>query len=60
MTRRELRKLCDSLNPGGQTKLAGMLGWAARTMRNKLAGKTKITQSDELAVERAMQKLSEL
>lgn len=54
MTRSELRKICDSLNDergtGGQTKLAGMLGWTARTMRNKLSGKTKITRSDELAI----------
>ncbi len=60
MTSEELRSICDSLNDergtGGQTKLARLLEWDASTVRRKLAGKTKITRSDELAIERAMQK----
>ena len=56
MTPADLRKICDSLHPGWQTTLAGLLGWTPRTMRNKLAGKTKITKADELAIERALQK----
>jgi len=59
LTRSELRSLCENLNPGGQTKLAGMLEWTPRTMRNKLAGKTRITKADELAIERALQKAKE-
>lgn len=54
MTPAELRSVCDSLNPGGQTRLAELLGWTPRTMRNKLAGKTAITRSDELAVRHLM------
>jgi plasmid maintenance system antidote protein VapI len=60
MTPAELRKICESLNDergnGGQTRLARMLKRSSRTIRNKLAGKTKITQSDVLAIERALEK----
>lgn len=63
MTPAELRAICDSLNDergtGGQTRLARLLGWDASTVRRKLTGKTGITRSDELAIERALQKLSE-
>jgi hypothetical protein len=27
MTPADLRSICDSFNPGGQSKLARMLGW---------------------------------
>ena len=60
MTPTELRAICDSLNDergtGGQTKLARLLEWDASTIRRKLSGTTKITRSDELAIERAIQK----
>ena len=55
MTRSELRSLCEKLNPGGQTKLAGMLEWTPRTMRNKLAGKSKITKADAMAITHVME-----
>jgi hypothetical protein len=32
-----------------------MVGWTPRTMRRKLAGTHKITQSDELAILQALQ-----
>jgi hypothetical protein len=54
MTPAELRVACDSLNDergtGGQTTLARLLGWDASTIRRKLAGKSKISRADELAV----------
>ena len=60
MTPAELRRICDSLNDergtGGQTKLAELLGWDASTVRRKLRGASRITRSDELAIERAIQK----
>jgi DNA-binding transcriptional regulator YdaS (Cro superfamily) len=55
MTLTELRSITNSLNPGGQTKLAVMLGWSPRTVRNKLAGKTSITRADELAIVKALE-----
>jgi DNA-binding transcriptional regulator YdaS (Cro superfamily) len=59
MTPDELRAICDSLNDergtGGQTKLAGLLCRDSSTIRRKLAGKTKITKSDELAIDRAIE-----
>lgn len=58
MTPTELRTICDSLNDergtGGQTRLAELLGWDPSTVRRKLAGKTKITKADELAIERVV------
>jgi hypothetical protein len=54
----ELRAICDSLNDkrgtGGQTKLARMIGRSPRTMRNKISGKSPITQADELAIRQAL------
>jgi hypothetical protein len=54
MTPTELRTLCDHFNDrrgtGGQTHLASILGWTARTMRAKLAGKSPISRADELAI----------
>lgn len=55
MTPDQLRAFCDSLNPGGQTELAGMMGWTTRTMRNKLAGKTPITKADAMAISHVME-----
>jgi DNA-binding transcriptional regulator YdaS (Cro superfamily) len=58
MTPSELRRICDSLNDergtGGQARLAELLGWDTSTVRRKLAGKTKITKADALAIERAV------
>ncbi|WP_020472341.1 hypothetical protein [Zavarzinella formosa] len=49
-----LRGVCDSLNDdhgtGGQSELARRLGWDGSTVRRKLAGKVKISRSDELAI----------
>lgn len=50
MTPAELRRVCDSLNPGGQTRLAELLGWNPSTVRRKLAGTSRITRADELAI----------
>jgi DNA-binding transcriptional regulator YdaS (Cro superfamily) len=59
MTPAELRAICDSLNDergtGGQSKLARLLGWDSSTIRRKLAGRSKITQSNQLAIERVIQ-----
>lgn len=59
MTPTHLRKICDSLNDergtGGQTKLAGLLEWEPRTIRNKLSGKSPITKSDALAIKAAVE-----
>ena len=54
MTSTALRTICASLNPGGQTRLAKLLGVTPRTIRNKLSGKTPITQADELAIRQAL------
>ena len=55
MTPAALRAICDSLNDeqgmGGQTKLARLLGWNYSTLWRKLAGKSRITQPDELTIE---------
>ncbi len=57
MTPDELRTICDSLNPGGQSKLARKLGWDSSTVRRKLAGKSRITRADELAIEKAVESI---
>ena len=58
MTPTDLRALCDSLNDesgtGGQSKLARLLGWNYSTLWRKLNRKSRITQSDELAIRQAM------
>lgn len=56
MTRAELRAHCGSLKPGGQTKLAGLIGMHATLLRKKLAGKVKIRKVDELAVKEAIKR----
>jgi hypothetical protein len=51
-----LRGITITLNnergTGGQSKLARMLGWHYTTLWRKLNGKSPITQSDELAINR--------
>jgi DNA-binding transcriptional regulator YdaS (Cro superfamily) len=58
MTPSDLRAICDSLNEdrgtGGQSKLARMLGWNYSTLWRKLSGKSQITHSDELAIQRVI------
>lgn len=60
MTPEELRAICDKLNDergtGGQTRLAGLLHWDGSTVRRKLSGKSPIALSDELAIERALER----
>lgn len=58
MTPAELRAICDSLNPGGQTKLAGMIGMHPTLLRKKLAGKVKIRKVDEFAIEEAVKQFN--
>ena len=57
MTPADLRVICDSLNDdlgtGGQSKLARMLGWHHSTIWRKLNGKSAITESDALAIQKA-------
>jgi hypothetical protein len=58
MTPADLRAICDSLNDergtGGQSKIARLLGWHHSTVWRKLNGKSRITQSDELAITGAL------
>jgi DNA-binding transcriptional regulator YdaS (Cro superfamily) len=53
----DLRAIRDSLNPGGQSKLARMLGWHHSTVWRKLNGKSRITPSDEMAIKQALVQL---
>ena len=59
MTRSELRVLCEALNDeratGGQSKLARLLDWHHSTIWRKLTGKSPITESDALAILKAME-----
>ena len=59
MTPDDLRSLCISLNDesgtGGQSKLARMLHWDHSTISRKLNGKSKITESDALAIQKALE-----
>jgi len=54
--RAEVRAICNSLGYGGRGKLARMIGRDPRTIRNKLAGKSPITESDALAIQKAVEK----
>lgn len=55
MTPTEPRAICESLNPGGQTRLAELLDSDASTIRRKLFGATKISRADELAILKAVE-----
>ena len=59
MTPADLRVICDSLNDehgtGGQSKLARLLGWHHSTVWRKLTGKSPITESDALAIHKALE-----
>lgn len=52
MTPTELRSICNSMNPGGQTKLARKLDVNPRTIRRWLAGKSRIPVAVGLALKR--------
>lgn len=52
MTPGEFRTLCNSLNPGGQTKLARMLKVNPRTVRRWLASKSRIPTAVTLLLEK--------
>lgn len=54
-----LRTACDSLNPGGQTKLAHLLGMHPTLLRKKLAGKVRITSRDARHVSLVMAQVSQ-
>jgi hypothetical protein len=58
MTPADLRAICGSLDDergtGGQLKLARLLGWNYSTLWRKLNGKSRITQSDELAIRQSL------
>ena len=57
MTPADPRVIRESLNgergTGGQTRLARILDWDHSTIWRKLTGKSPITESDALAIERA-------
>jgi hypothetical protein len=62
MTPAELRSICDSLNPGGQSKLARMLpgrkpgkGVNPRTIRRWLARKEDVPPWVELAIQKVVE-----
>ncbi len=59
MTPAELRAVCDSLDDerdsGGQSKLARLLGWHYTTLWRKLNGRSRITQSDQLAIGKVLE-----
>src|SRR5438270_506255 len=54
----DLRAICDSLNDergtGGRSRLARLLGWQHSTVWRKLNGKSPITESDALAIQKAL------
>jgi hypothetical protein len=58
MTPADLRAICDSLNDergtSGQIRLARLLDWHHSTVWRKLTGKSKITESDALAIQGAL------
>ena len=59
LTPANLRVICESLNDehgtGGQSKLARLLKWQHSTVRRKLNGKSPITESDALAIQKAVE-----
>jgi DNA-binding transcriptional regulator YdaS (Cro superfamily) len=59
LTPADLRVMCDALNDergtGGQTKLARRLGRHHSTVWRKQNGKSAITESDALAIQKAVE-----
>jgi hypothetical protein len=60
LTPADLRAICDTLNDkrgtGGQTRLARLLKWHHTTVWRKLNGKSPITESDALVIQRAVER----
>jgi DNA-binding transcriptional regulator YdaS (Cro superfamily) len=58
MTPADLRAICNALNDergtGGQSKLARLLDWHHSTVWRKLNGQSPITESDALAIQKAV------
>jgi DNA-binding transcriptional regulator YdaS (Cro superfamily) len=63
MTPADLRAICDSLDDergtGGQSRLASRLGWHHSTVWRKLNGQSPITESDALAIQKAVEMASD-
>jgi plasmid maintenance system antidote protein VapI len=63
MTPSDLRSICDSLNDehgtGGQSNLSRLLGWHHSTIWRKLNGKSRITESNALAIKKAIDMTNE-
>ena len=59
MTPADLRAITISLNDehgtGGQSMLARLLGWHHSTVWRKLNGQSPITESDALAIQKAVE-----
>ena len=59
MTPADLRAITISLNDergtGGQTRLARFCGWHHSTVWRKLNGQSPITESDALAIQKAVE-----
>ena len=59
MTPVDLRVICGSLNykrrTGANSKLARLLGWHYTTVWRKLSGRSQITESDALAIQKAIE-----
>jgi DNA-binding transcriptional regulator YdaS (Cro superfamily) len=59
MTPADLWIICDSLNDerstGGQSRLARLLGWNHSTVYRKLTGQSPISESDALAIQKAVE-----
>ena len=59
MTPADLRAICDSLNDergtGGQSRLARLLEWHHSTVWRKINGQSPITESDALAIQKAVE-----
>jgi DNA-binding transcriptional regulator YdaS (Cro superfamily) len=54
-----LQAICNALNDergtGGQTRLARLLGWHHSTVWRELTSRSRITESDALAIQRAVE-----
>lgn len=59
MTTAELRAICEALDEeggrGGQSRLARLLDWHHSTVWRKLTGRSRVTESDGLAIRRAVE-----
>jgi hypothetical protein len=59
MSPADLRAICESLNDergtGGQSRLARLCVWDHSTVWRKLNGQSPITESDALAIQKAVE-----